>query len=337
VKKYFRRTKMKRIFVVLLALALAGGMAFATGGRQAASGDALGDYPNKPIRCIVPFAPGGGTDVFVRTVLKYTETKQPIAVVNIEGASGLVGGMEGYNSPNDGYTIIAHMPVDLVTFTLGGQSQIPLWSELEQICWAVQDFDGFFASKDSGFRNYNDVVNFARANPGRISWGTLAPNTKNRVMARQITDGLGIANFVTLVPYDGGAAIRTALLGNHVQVATCAIGDVRAIIESGDCFPMALIGTERASIVPNIPSTVEIGLRDVTTPTPRGFFGPKGMAKAQRDYLAAAFKAALENPACIAELNRAFIDAKFVDGETGKKQTQEIHDNLKALFDKYRE
>ena len=328
---------MKRVFAVLLALLLAGGMVFAAGGKQAASGDGLGDYPNKPIKCIVPFAPGGGTDVFVRTVLKYTDLKQSIGVVNIEGASGLVGAMEGYNSPNDGYTIIAHMPVDLVTFTLGGQSQIPLWSELEQICWAVQDFDGFFASKASGFKTYQDVVNFAKANPGKIQWGTLAPNTKNRVMAHQITDGLGIKPQITMVPYDGGAQIRTALLGNHIQVATCAIGDVRAIIESGDCFPIALIAKERASIANTVPTTVEIGLKDVTTPTPRGFFAPKGMSKAQRDYLAAAFKAALAKPECVAELNKMFIDAKYVDGETGKKDTQIIHDNLKALFAKYKE
>jgi len=311
-------------------------MAFAAGGQQAAaSGNVLGDYPNKPIRCIVPFGPGGGTDVFVRTVLKYVDLKQSIGVVNIEGASGLVGGMEGYNSPNDGYTIIAHMPVDLVAFTLSGQSQTPLWSELEQICWAVCDYNGFFTNKDSGFKTAQELVAYAKANPGKVTFGTVGARTLNSVNSIRIVEALGLTNLVTLVPYDGGAQIRTAILGNHVQVSSNSIGDFRAILESGDAITLGIIGKERTNLMPNVPTTVELGIKEVTTPVPRGFFGPKGMAKVQRDYLAAAFKAALDKPECVAELNRMFIDAKYVDGETGRKETQVIFDDLKVAFDKY--
>jgi len=88
---------MKRIVLILLALLLAGQMVFAAPGRQGGSADELGDYPNKPITCIVPYGPGGGTDVFVRTLLKYLNPtlRHLIAVVNIEGGGGLVGGMQG--------------------------------------------------------------------------------------------------------------------------------------------------------------------------------------------------------------------------------------------------
>jgi len=326
---------MKKAFVVFLALVLAGGMVFAAGGQQASSGGGLGDYPNKPIKCIVPFGPGGGTDVFVRTVLKYVDLKQSVGVVNIEGASGLVGAMEGLNSPNDGYTIIAHMPVDLVAFTLSGQSQTPLWSELEQICWAVQDYNGFFTNKDSGFKTAQELVAYAKANPGKVTFGTVGARTLNSVNSIRIVEALGLKDLVTLVPYDGGAQIRTAILGNHIQVSSNSIGDFRAILESGDSIPLGIIGKTRTNLLPNVPTTVELGITEVTTPVPRGFFGPKGMAKVQMDYLAGVFKAALDKPECVAELNKMFIDAKFVDGETGKKETKIIYDDLKAAFDKY--
>jgi len=319
---------VKRIFVVLLALLLVGGMAFAAGSRAE-------DYPNKSIRCIVPFGPGGGTDVFVRTVLKYVNLPQSIGVVNVEGASGLVGAMEGLNSSNDGYTIIAHMPVDLVAFSLSGQSQIPIWSQLEQICWAVQDYNGFFTNKESGFSTAQELVAYARANPGKVAFGTVGARTLNSVNGMRIVEGLGIKDLVTLVPYDGGAQIRTAILGNHVQVSTNSIGDFRAILESGDSIPLGIIGKVRTNLLPNVPTTVELGIPDVTTPVPRGFFGPPGMARVQRDYLAGIFKAALDNPECVAELNRMFIDVRFVDGETGKRETQVIYDDLRVAFEKY--
>jgi tripartite-type tricarboxylate transporter receptor subunit TctC len=213
---------------------------------------------------------------------------------------------------------------------------VPLWSELEQICWAVQDYDGFVTGKASGFKTSADMVAWVKANPGKLQFGTLGPRTKNRVLAMAITDGLGIRDLVTLVPYDGGSQIRTAVLGNHVQIATCAMGDVRAIIESGDCLPLGMFSSERSSLLPNVPTTKELGV-DLNYPTPRGFFAPKGMAKAKRDYLSGVFKAALSKPECVAELNKMFIDAKYVDPEAGRAGIIRFHDGLKALFEKYKE
>jgi len=324
---------MKKIFLVLLVLAMIGQMTFAAAGQQGGgAADGLGDYPNKPIRCIVPFGPGGGTDVFVRTVLKYTTTKQPIAVVNIEGASGLVGAMEGYNAAPDGYTIIAHMPVDLIAFELSKQSNVPLWSELQTICWAVSDYNGFFTNKEAPFKTAQEMIAYAKANPGRVSWGTVGARTLNSVNTTRIIEQLGLKDVVNMVPYDGGAQIRTALQGNHIQISSNSIGDYRAILESGDAIALAIIGKERTQLMPNVPTTIEIGIRDVSTPVPRGFYAPKGMSRAQIQYLSDAFKAAVENPACVRELATMLIDAKFVDAETGTREAVNIYNDLKPFF-----
>ena len=327
---------MKKLVLVLLALTLAGGMVFAAGGSQGGkAADGLGDYPNKPIQCIVPYAPGGGTDVFVRTVLKYAKFPQPIAVVNIDGASGLVGGMQGYNSPNDGYTIIAHMPMDLVGMSLSKQTQVPLYADLVPICWAVTDYNGTFTSKDSGFKSIEDVVAYAKANPGELKWGAVGARSVNMVLTLRTIEGLGLKGLVTVVPYDGGATIRTALMGGHVDVSNNSLGDYASIIQSGDAFPLMLITEKRTNLSPNTPTTVEKGLKDVVTLVPRGFYAPKGTNPAQVRYLEGIFKAAIESPEFVADMNKVFVDAFFLGGEEGYARTLKAYDEMKPYFDNF--
>jgi len=180
-----------------------------------------------------------------------------------------------------------------------------------------------------------EMVAFARANPGAITFGTVGARTLNALNSIRFVEALGLTDLVTLVPYDGGAQIRTALLGNHVQVSSNAVGDVRGIIESGDCTPLGIIGRQRTGLMPNVPTTVELGVPEVTTPVPRGFFAPPGTPAPILDYLAGVFRAAIQNPECVADLNRMFIDANFVDRHTGVRETQAIFNDLQPAFQRY--
>ena len=328
-----RLTLRKWGFITLFFFCI-GAMIFAGGGRQNVPADELGNFPSRPIRLIVPFGPGGGTDVFVRTVLRYVDPSINIGVVNIAGAAGLVGAMEAFHASNDGYTILAHMPVDLIVFSLTGQSDIPLWSEFEPICWAVADHNGFFTNRNSGFNTAAEMVAFARANPGSLTFGTVGTRTINALNSRRTLNDLGILDLVTMVPYDGGAQIATALLGNHVQAASGAVGDVRHLFESGDVIPLGIVGEQRTVLLPNVPSTRELNIM-ATTPNPRGFFAPRGTPRARIEFLANAFRTALENPATVAALNAQFIDANFVDGETARRRTQDIYNDLRQAFGRY--
>lgn len=325
---------MKRIFFVLLALMLASGAAFAGGRGQHVPTDELGNFPSGPIRLVVPFGAGGGTDVFVRTVLRHVDPSVNIGVVNITGAAGLVGAMEVFHSANNGYTILATAPPDLVFFDLSGTSPVPLWSELEHICWAVSDFNGFFTHRNSGFTTIDEMAAFARANPGVLLFGTVGTRTVNALNSIRLLESLGIRDLVTMVPYDGGADIRTALLGGHIHASSNALGDVVALIESGDCIPMAIIGETRASVFPEIPSTRELGL-GMTTPLPRALFAPPGTPRPRVEFISNLFRNALQNPALVAELNALFLDANFVDSVNARRLTREIYDDLGAAFARY--
>jgi tripartite-type tricarboxylate transporter receptor subunit TctC len=329
---------MKRVGTFLLVLLIICPVVFAAGTSEQPSGsasDGLGDYPNKPIQCIVPYAPGGGTDAFSRTVIKYMNIKQPIVVVNVEGASGMIGAMQAYNTPNDGYNILAHNPLDVVSFTLSGQTPINLWSEFETICFAVTDYNMVSTNKETGWKTIEEVVAYAKAHPKEIKWSTTGARTVNMIDTTKIIAELGLTDYVTVVPYDNGSAARTALMGNHIQVSNSSISDMRSIIESGDCIPLMVLSEQRSQLLPDVPTTRERGVSPVTASVPRGFYAPKGMPAAQIKYLADAMKIAVEKPEFAQDMIKLGIEARFVDRETGYKTIAEAVQNLAPYFEAF--
>ena len=323
---------MKKCFLVFLAFALIGQVIFASPSADGGSSGGLGDYPNKPIRCIVAYAPGGGTDVFVRTMAKYLDLKQSMAVTNIEGAGGLVGATEGYHSPNDGYTLIGHNPMEIISYSLSNLTQVHLWSELEMICWAVTDYMGTFVSKQSGFATIEDVVAYAKANPGQLQWGTVGARTINNIMARRTIEGMGLTGLVTVVPYESGAQARTALQGNHVQVCQASLGDFAPTIQSGDTIPVLLVSDKRTNLAPNVPTAAEKGLQGIDLLICRGFYAPKGTNPAIIKLLEEAFKKVCENPQFKADIVNYNTDSYFVPRDEAIRRCQEAYDLLKPYY-----
>ena len=324
---------MKRIVLVFLALALSGGIVFA-GGRQAAPHGELGNYPTRPITTIVPFAPGGGTDVFVRTLIRHVNPllRNPMAVVNVDGAAGFVGTMQAFHGSNDGYTILAANGMDMIVFTLSGRTDLRLWREFIPIAWAVTDYQGMFASSQSGFRTIDDVITYARANPGALTYGTVGALTMNNINARRILGGLGLTDFIRIVPYDGGAQIRAAIMGGHIQLAHASLSDFGAGIQSGDLHPLLLVSPHRTNLAPDAPTTAERGMPDITTLITRGFYGPPGMNPAQVEFLEGIFRQAVESPEFADEINRVFSDPFFVTGTEVSRLSEEAYVTLRPHF-----
>jgi tripartite-type tricarboxylate transporter receptor subunit TctC len=325
---------MKKGRNIFLAMLFVCSMVFAGGETEAAAtapqAEGLGNYPNKPIQCVVPYAPGGGTDIFSRTVMKYVNenSKQPVVTINVEGASGLIGAMQVYNSPNDGYTILAHNPPDVATFTMLGQTDISLWSELETICFAVADYNIVSTNKATGWKTIADMVAYAKAHPGEVRIGSTGPNQAN---TRRLINALGLKDSVIPVPYDGGAALRTALMGNHIQLDFNASSDIRVTIESGDYVPLIVLNSQRIKALPNVPTSVESGI-NMTTIVPRGFYAPKGTSPAIVRFWREAIKAAVENPEFGVAIEKLGLEAKFVDGVEGKKRIEELVQELTPYF-----
>ena len=318
---------MKKIIILSLAFALLAGSAFAVGAQQGGAA-----YPSKPVQIIVPFGPGGGTDVLVRTFMKYIDLGgQNMIAVNIEGASGFVGTMDAANRPGDGYTILAAAAHDVLSYTFTGQTPRALYEELIPVCVVASDYDMVSTNQQSGFKTVPEMVNWAKAHPGQIRWGTTGTKTANAVNSMWMAENLGLTGLVTFVPYDGGAQAKPALLGNHVQVLTGSSGDIRPLVDSGDAIPLMVINDQRVRVMPTTPTTRESGC-EATIFVARTIWAPKGTSPEIIKYLEAAFRKVSENPQYKADIEALGIDVRFIDTATTQGLVQQWRSQLEPRF-----
>jgi tripartite-type tricarboxylate transporter receptor subunit TctC len=310
---------MKKLSIFLLALAI--------------SGLARAAYPEKPVQCIIPYAPGGGSDVLTRAIMKDIKMAQPLVAVNIEGGAGLVGANQTLDARPDGYTMLAHNPVDLIGFDLGELSDVPLWKELETIAMVVTDYNVISTNKFSGWKTIEEVVAHVKANPGqKIKWAVSGARSVNMADTQRVAKALGIFDNVTFVPYDGGAGTRKALLGNEAQIETTTASEIKALVASGDNVPLLVISDKRIKSQPNLPATLEKGI-NVTTVKWRGYYAPKGTPKAALEYLENALKEVAMNPAFVDLVENSLnFSASFVDGATAKAQIAKWAEELRPFF-----
>ena len=281
-----KQSKMRSILALCLALALSGSL-LAGCGSTTDGGSSSGvqnssqtgseptapvQYPTAPISCIVPYAAGGGSDTLTRTIMKVIRLPNngQIVAVNVEGASGYTGCLQAAKSAPDGYTILAHNPMDVVGYTLSQSTNEALYQDMALICTVVDDYGVILTNKEAGFKSLEEVAAYAKDHPGAINLGTTGVNSINFADTLRILRALDIENEITVVPYDSGNTATTALLGNQIQLLTMSVADTKSYVESGDFTALVVIGDHRASALPDTPCTVDLGMNDITTTKPRG-------------------------------------------------------------------
>jgi tripartite-type tricarboxylate transporter receptor subunit TctC len=330
---------MKKIIGIFLTLTLVSASLFAGGGSQQGGGAA---YPTKPVTCIIPYAPGGGSDTLTRAVMKSIKLPngQPLVAVNTEGAAGYTGAVRTYNSAPDGYTIMTHNTMDLLAYFESGQDSIPIVTEAETIALVVSDYNVVCTNKTAatanGWKTIEDVVAWVKAHPSqKLRWGTVGAQTVNMVDTMRIARALGIYDNIVFVPYDGGANSRTAALANEIQLETCTASEIPGVVASGDNIPLMVVNGTRIASQPNVPTTVEKGV-NVTTAKPRGYFAPKGTSKEALQTLSAALKAVCDDPEFKTTIAKLGFDVNYVDGPAAAAQAKAWIAELQPFFDEFK-
>ena len=234
--------------------------------------DPYASYPDKTIEFIVPYAAGGGTDAMARAVAKNLSESLGVScvVTNIEGASGAIGSMEAFNKAPDGYTILVHQYEAMIAYYLGGVYSEPLHEEMEMVATVVYDPNVVSVPKNSKFKTFDDVVAYAKENPGKLTWASTGSKSSNEQGSAEIWEAYGIE--VNYVPYDSASKSRTAVLGGHADVLYSQVSEVKALVDSGDMAPIGVSSEER-SLFEDCPTFVEMGY-DVVNGLHRGFFAP---------------------------------------------------------------
>ena len=289
-------------------------------------------FPEKPVTLIVPWPAGGATDIAMRAIAEGATKHlgQNITIDNKPGASGTLGpAVMGATGKPDGYTI-AQMPITVM--------RLPL---MQKVTWdAMRDFTyivhltgytfGITAKADGQFKSWNDVVEFAKANPGKVTYATPGAGTSLHIGMEQIAAKSGIQ--ITQVPFKGNAESNAAVLGGHTTLQADGTG-WKALVDAGQLRLLAIWTPERSKNWPDTPTLKELGYPFVFD-SPFGIAGPKGMDPAVVQKLHDAFKKGIEEPSVIATLAKYDMVPRYLDTVSYRKSVEEIIVNEKAALEK---
>ena len=289
-------------------------------------------FPQKPISLIVPWNAGGSTDILFRAMAEIAarELGQPVVVDNKTGGTGTLGpATMALTSKPDGYTL-AQIPVTVMRLPM---MQKHAWDALRDFTYIIHLTGytfGVTAHKDSRFKTWKDVVEYARANPGKITYATTGPGGSLHLGMEQIAARDGIK--MTMVPFKGGTETNAAVLGRHVDLqADSTVW--RPLVDSGDLVLLNVWTEKRNKAWPNVPTLRELGYPFVFD-SPFGIAGPKGMDPAVVQKLHDAFKVALSDPKVRSIMEKYDFTERYMGPADYTKYVGQIIADEKAALEK---
>lgn len=267
------------------------------------------EYPVKPISIIVPFATGGASDMSARITAKQMseELGQPIVIENRVGASGMIGmGVVARAAP-DGYTIgwAGTSPLALAPFLTSKPSYDPQ-KAFSPIGLGNTGVTVLLVSPAKGYQSMKDVIARAKANPGKLSYGSSGVNTSIHLTGAMFASMAGID--VIHVPFKGGHEGTTAVIGGHVDYIFDALSSVLPLIKAGQLKALAVSGTERHKSLPDVPTVAEAGLPGFEVKFFLGLVAPAQTSAAIVNKLSGAMRKALAKPEVQAQLEKIGAD-----------------------------
>ena len=280
-----------RRFVAALALGLT-----ATGALAQA-------WPSKPVTMIVPFPPGGSTDMIARAVLPKLQdaTKGTYIVDNKPGAGGAIGAVAAKNAKPDGYTFFVS---SLGPFVIGPHllknSGYDPTKDFDYITVAVQAPNVLAVRADSPYKSFADLVKFMKANPDKVTFASAGNGTSDHLTAElfwQETKTHG-----THIPYKGGAPALTDLLGGQVDATFMNINTAMPHLKAGKIRALAITSEKRSPLLPDVPTVGELGFKGVTVYSWQAFAAPKGLPNDIKAKFRDAVIAGLNDPPVKAKL-----------------------------------
>lgn len=310
----------------LIAAGLAGGIATPAALR------AQGAWPGeRPIQVIVPFPPGGGTDVNIRAMVPYFEKHLPGArfiVVNRPGAGAEIGYTAAAQAAPDGYTIGTVITPSLQTITIERTPRYAL-TDFAYLGTVVEDPSGFHVAPNSPLRTVADLVAAARAAPGTIAVGTAGIGSDDHLLMIEFENAAGVR--LNHVPFAGQAPTVTALIGGHIQIASMNMGESVGMIREGRVRPLAAAGAQRFPMTPEVPTFAEAGY-PIDTRVVRSLVVPAATPAAITARLEAMLAATMRDPAWIAEAERLFIPLVYRSAEATRQIVLGEDAALRALW-----
>ena len=307
--------KMKILLIALLTFSL----------------NAFAAYPEKDITLIVPWSAGGGTDTIARALAKNGKKHLGVNVnvVNKTGGQGSIGMNAAKNARPDGYSV-GMITFGLSTYQLMGLTNLS-YRDYELLQLLNQSSAAISVRSDSPFNSLQDVMRYAKQNPGIVTLGHTGAGVAWHLSAAS----LGVLHDVKFnyIPFDGGAPTRSALLGGHISLAVTGIDEVKDLYEAGRVKILAVNALTRHPSFSKVPTLAEAGYKvDAPILDWRGLALPKGVPADRVAFLEQGFKKMFNDPEFRALAKQKGLILVYKDSDGFKDFLANMEDVLKPTL-----
>jgi tripartite-type tricarboxylate transporter receptor subunit TctC len=290
-------------------------------------------YPEQPIKMVVAYSAGGGTDIVARllaqTMQKYLGANAAVVVVNRPGAGGAIGFSELSAAKPDGYTIGFINTPNVLTIPIERKSNFH-WQNYDLLGNIVDDPGNFSVHADTPIKSMSELLAYAKANPEKVTYGSTGIGSDDHLAALMVERAAGVK--LTHVPFKGSAEVHNAIASKQIMVAAMNIGEALQYQKGGT--PLRHLGQmseKRSTLAAQVPTFKEQGI-NVIMASLRGVAAPKGLPASVREQLVLAVQKAVADPEFQAKAAGAFAPLRYLEPVSYAAELKDSEDGFKALW-----
>ena len=293
------------------------------------------DWPNRPVRIIVPTPPGGAYDRTIRPIAQELSQllKQPVVIDNRPGAGNIVGALAGARSAPDGYTITMTGMVNTMASSLYDNVPFDIVSDFSHIVSLGEGAQWLVVRADSGINSLAELLDRAKREPGKLNYATSGAGSTGHLLMELLQRATQTQ--LTHVPYKGGAPALQDVLGGVLPITVLPPSGADIHVKSGKLKVLAVSSDKRTKTHPEVPTFAELGYKSLTVTSWIGLSAPKGTPPAIVKKLHAEVMNALSKPALMAQLEAEGMIPMFLSPESYtqlvKSDTERWTSLIKAL------
>lgn len=271
------------------------------------------DYPDHSVKVIVPFPPGGATDITGRIVTQKLSERlgQQFFIENISGAGGNIGMTAAARAPRDGYTILLASSSIVVNPSLYKSIPFDVDKDFIPVTKVGASPNSWEVNSAFPAKSMKELIDLLKASPGKYSVASPGAGTTPSLAIEMLKQAFGV-KFVT-VPFTGGAPMAQSLLGGFTPISCNAISTTMSFIQAGKVRALALTSKQRLDTLPDVPTLDELGIKNQDSETMAGVFVPAGTPQPIVELLQREIAAIVHMP----DVKRRLLDAATIpDGDS---------------------